>query len=230
LRGLKLTTEPKQTTTTTVDRIMSAAIEVFCEKGYNGASIREIMTKAEVTQPVIYYHFGSKKELYKALVVQSMDMFFEDMQNALINVEHPLERLRIVVQQHFRFQRFQHKHRTLSKFLFGAFFGFPRVVESVHLLEMGYRIVRGVQYELEAMQKQELIQPGDAELMAVSFMGAFQMLKIRNIYEEDFPLTDELADWTISNFIGGVVTPEALIKLKSITPWFENDGKKNKAN
>ena len=44
------------------------ALEVFAAKGYHGASIREIVDAAGAAAPTLYYHFGSKKGLYRHLI------------------------------------------------------------------------------------------------------------------------------------------------------------------
>jgi AcrR family transcriptional regulator len=48
--------------------IAGAAAEVFAERGYNGASIEEIARRSGVTPPVLYDHFASKQELFRALL------------------------------------------------------------------------------------------------------------------------------------------------------------------
>jgi AcrR family transcriptional regulator len=49
-------------------RILKAASRVFAEQGYEGASIRDIVTRADVNQAAINYHFGSKEGLYRAIL------------------------------------------------------------------------------------------------------------------------------------------------------------------
>jgi len=51
--------------------IVQAASEVFADRGYLGASIDRIAEAAGISAPVIYRHFGSKKELYVELLRQS---------------------------------------------------------------------------------------------------------------------------------------------------------------
>jgi AcrR family transcriptional regulator len=49
-------------------RLLEAAAAIFSERGYEGASIEAIAGRAEITKPVVYDHFGSKRELYVALL------------------------------------------------------------------------------------------------------------------------------------------------------------------
>jgi AcrR family transcriptional regulator len=48
--------------------IANAASVLFAERGYRGASIEEIARASGVTPPVVYEHFASKRELYRALL------------------------------------------------------------------------------------------------------------------------------------------------------------------
>lgn len=53
------------------ERILSAARELFLSKGYNGSNLRDIARQAKVSMGGIYHHFGSKEEIYLALLNQT---------------------------------------------------------------------------------------------------------------------------------------------------------------
>ncbi len=48
--------------------ILVAAAEVFSARGFEGATLREIADRADVKQPLVVYHFGSKQGLWEAAV------------------------------------------------------------------------------------------------------------------------------------------------------------------
>lgn len=48
--------------------ILDAAMRVFAQKGYTGGSMRDIATQVGVSEPAIYKHFGSKEDLFLALL------------------------------------------------------------------------------------------------------------------------------------------------------------------
>jgi AcrR family transcriptional regulator len=52
----------------TREKLLTAAIELFGRKGYDGTSIREIADKAQANIAGIAYHFGGKDELYRACI------------------------------------------------------------------------------------------------------------------------------------------------------------------
>lgn len=50
------------------ERLLETATELFAEKGYAGTSVREIVEKAGVSKPVLYYYFKSKEGLFYAIM------------------------------------------------------------------------------------------------------------------------------------------------------------------
>jgi TetR/AcrR family transcriptional regulator len=50
------------------DRILAAAAVEFAEHGFAGARVDRIARRARVNKAMLYYHFGSKQHLYRALL------------------------------------------------------------------------------------------------------------------------------------------------------------------
>ncbi|MEQ8696412.1 MAG: TetR/AcrR family transcriptional regulator [Bauldia litoralis] len=48
--------------------ILDAAIKVFTEKGFDGASIAEIAAASKLPKANIYYYFGTKEAIYRTLI------------------------------------------------------------------------------------------------------------------------------------------------------------------
>lgn len=51
----------------TKDKILEAAIKLYVEKGFSGASISMIAKEAGINQSLIYHHVGSKEDLWMAV-------------------------------------------------------------------------------------------------------------------------------------------------------------------
>ena len=47
------------------ERIMECALDLFYAKGYDAVGVQEIVEKAGITKPTLYYYFGSKLGLLK---------------------------------------------------------------------------------------------------------------------------------------------------------------------
>jgi AcrR family transcriptional regulator len=61
------------------EEILDAALQVFAEHGYQGASTEEIARRAGISQPYVFRLFGTKKELFLAVNArcfrQTLEMF-----------------------------------------------------------------------------------------------------------------------------------------------------------
>lgn len=89
----------------TRDRIVVAAVSAFADKGFRGASTREIAQRAGTNQGLITYHFKSKDELWRA----AADRTFEKLQTSLservatLASDDPRDRSREMVREYVRF-------------------------------------------------------------------------------------------------------------------------------
>lgn len=54
-------------------RLLDAAGEIFSEKGFKAATVREICRVAKANVAAVHYHFGDKEGLYKELLVEAFE-------------------------------------------------------------------------------------------------------------------------------------------------------------
>lgn len=66
----------------TLQNILEAGKREFLEKGFNGASLRNIVKEAGVTTGAFYGYYGTKKDLFHALVDEPAKVFVESFQAA----------------------------------------------------------------------------------------------------------------------------------------------------
>ena len=60
--------------------ILTAARELFSERGYAGTATREIAARAEVSEVLLFRHFKSKAQLFEEAVFEPMDRFIREFQ------------------------------------------------------------------------------------------------------------------------------------------------------
>jgi AcrR family transcriptional regulator len=58
----------------TKERILSAARQEFIEKGYEKAKMEDIARKAGVTKVMLYYHFNSKNNILREILIKTLKM------------------------------------------------------------------------------------------------------------------------------------------------------------
>jgi AcrR family transcriptional regulator len=78
------------------ERIISAATEIFSEKGYKSATIRDICKKADVSVSLVNYHFKNKIALYEEIAVGAVRRAFtaNPMENFVSEDQTPQEKLK----------------------------------------------------------------------------------------------------------------------------------------
>jgi AcrR family transcriptional regulator len=60
--------------------ILAAALRVFSEGSYAGATTAEIAREAGISEPILYRHFGSKKDLYFACLDEAWSGLRDSLQ------------------------------------------------------------------------------------------------------------------------------------------------------
>jgi len=80
-------------------RIMNAASTLFLENGYKGTSIAAIAGRVGVTRGALYWHFGSKADIFAAVLEENFAEFFKRMRGAVTAAE-PDARLHQLIRAH----------------------------------------------------------------------------------------------------------------------------------
>jgi AcrR family transcriptional regulator len=76
------TTSPRQTADERREAVLEAALEEFAARGLDGASTEAIAAAAGISQPYVFRLFGTKKELFKAVVSRCFRETLELFQRA----------------------------------------------------------------------------------------------------------------------------------------------------
>lgn len=75
------------------ERLLSGATELFASKGYAATTVREIVERAGVTKPVLYYYFRSKEGIYLDLMREPFGKFAALVEETLLPADSARERL-----------------------------------------------------------------------------------------------------------------------------------------
>ena len=87
-------TIPSMTRSATKEKIIEAGIELFLEKGYNGAGLQEILRAAKVPKGSFYHFFDSKEAFGREALLHYSQAFKPLLQQYLVDSrDKPLARL-----------------------------------------------------------------------------------------------------------------------------------------
>lgn len=83
-----------------LETILRHAAHVFADKGYEGASIRDISRSSGVSLSGLYYYVESKQQLLYLIQIHAFRTILAKLQRDLAGVADPADRLRILVHNH----------------------------------------------------------------------------------------------------------------------------------
>lgn len=79
------------------EQLLDVAAQLFSEKGYAGATTAQIAKEAGITEPIIYRHFKSKRDLFVALIERTGRQTLEQWETELKDTEDPGARLMKII-------------------------------------------------------------------------------------------------------------------------------------
>jgi len=108
--------QPREAAEKTKKRILKAALKMFAHKGFPDAKLRDIAAKAGASHNLIRHHFGSKDDLWKAVVDDGLRMREARLKQIIDSGQSmdPVELLIELVKSHVLFVA---EHAELAKIL-----------------------------------------------------------------------------------------------------------------
>jgi len=105
------------------ERLMEAGKALFAAKGYAATSVREIVEKAGVTKPVLYYYFRSKEGLFRRIMDDAASIQDGIIANAMEAGGPAFSRITGLFQS---FYRGFAENRDISRMIHNLLFGPPQ--------------------------------------------------------------------------------------------------------
>ncbi|PLY12713.1 MAG: TetR family transcriptional regulator [Sedimenticola sp.] len=185
-------------------RILTAALDLFVERGFHNVSVHDVQKEANVSIGSIYNHFGGKEGIAKALYYHLLNEF-EEMINGVIEEDlSNRERCNKIILQLFEYT--ESRRNIISYMLHAKHREFlpnePPICSSTPFTSMRKIVQQGI----DAGE----IRPGNPWVVAASvFGGAIRMIHLRldGVIKE--PLTqyyDEVIDCIWRGMNPGEVT------------------------
>ena len=88
----------------TAGRIEAAALQVFYERGYSGASIRDISARSGLATASLFHHFSSTEAILESILETAVDVLRVELDEALNGLTDPAQRVstsvRVLVLSH----------------------------------------------------------------------------------------------------------------------------------
>ena len=180
--------------------ILRHAAQVFCEKGYEGASIRDISRSSGISLAGMYYHIKSKQELLYLIQLFTFKTIVARLEKRLKGASDPVEKLRALVQNHLDYFL---RHPVEMKVLTHedeALEGEYRK-EVLEVKRRYYSIALGI---FEEMRKSGIARRMNSRVAVLSLFGMMNWIHTWHRPETD-PQADSLAETIAGMFLHGVM-------------------------
>ncbi|MFZ0137239.1 MAG: TetR/AcrR family transcriptional regulator [Candidatus Sulfotelmatobacter sp.] len=84
-------------------QILTHATDVFCEKGYEGASMRDLSRASGMSLAGLYYYFESKERLLFLIQKHTFTTIVQRLKSRLEGVSDPEQQIRIFILNHLEY-------------------------------------------------------------------------------------------------------------------------------
>ena len=84
-------------------KILAHATEVFYEKGYEGASMRDLARSSGMSLSGLYYYFESKEKLLYLIQKHTFSTIVDNLRERLDEVSDPEQRIRVFILNHLEY-------------------------------------------------------------------------------------------------------------------------------
>jgi AcrR family transcriptional regulator len=160
------------------EKLISAAKEIFAEKGYYNCKVSDIARRAGMSQGSVYWYFPSKEELLKTVLAEGFNRIDAVLTSAVAHPGNAAARLEVLI-DHFTAQVGEGSGFTSLFLSLLGHSGAPLLKQmGFDTAEIGARYHRLMLYILAPAQTEGLICPVDPNFLAVFFFSLFNGFQI----------------------------------------------------
>lgn len=184
----------------TEERLRNSAVKHFSAKGYTATSIRDIISDAGVTRPVLYYYYKNKEDLFTKLVQWEMDQTCAELDVAISNGATFKQKLVSIMSCSFRRAE---ESPEVVQMLLHFFFSPPDANVKLDRSELGQKRFQRVVSVMQNGIDDGAVGGGDASSLALVFSGIMDMHIMAKSRLSDGELTPALAEGLVDLFLLG---------------------------
>ena len=95
--------QPRERFDRRLGEILDHATAVFCDKGYDAASMRDLSRATGMSLAGLYYYFESKEKLLYLIQKHAFETILTSLRRRLEGIVDPEQRLRLLIQNHLEY-------------------------------------------------------------------------------------------------------------------------------
>jgi len=167
------------------ERLLTAAMKMFAERGFENVSIRQIANEADLNSAMISYYFGGKEQLFTAVLSRQAKPLvdFSRQDTSHLSTEEVLSKYITIMKE------IHHEHPSLGEFIVQSFTcktplyaGFAKKMENVFRL-LSQALQRGI---AEGKLRKDL----DVKEATILLVGMANFHFLTQNFRKQFPIAD----------------------------------------
>ena len=179
--------------------ILSASVKEFTEKGYGGARIDAIASRAGVNKRMLYHYFGNKEALYVAVLEGSYTAIRSAEHGLRLSERDPVEAMTDLVLFTWRYYQAHPEFLSLlnTENLHRAKF----LKRSARIFELNSPLIERISQVLQHGVDQGVFRSGTDPVkvyVSIAALGFFYLSNrwtLSTIFRRDFQARDEVESW-----------------------------------
>lgn len=187
----------------TREQIVTAAVELFADKGYHETSMAAIAERAHVGKGTLYWHFQSKDELFKQILTEKGERLFDAIHTLVHQPIPPTEILRELIRIKLNFAA---QEKDLSKILLKSV-QFADQEFMLKLFQKHRSMISEVEMVFQRGIDAGIFREGSAQLMTVATIGMVNGLTSTFFCTEEEVQVDVLVDSLYNMVLHGIRKP-----------------------
>ncbi|HEX2993514.1 MAG TPA: TetR family transcriptional regulator [Anaerolineales bacterium] len=157
----------------TRQNLLATALQVFSRQGYAETRLEDIAAEAKVTRGAIYHHFGSKADLYNAMVTEASGRALEVLQKAISAGGNTLDALKRVFVDLLTYAQDDSRFRAINELVIFKTGSAPELQEGFQRKIAGNRqmvdfFAAKIRAGIEAGEIRSDVNPKDAALTLIA--------------------------------------------------------------
>ena len=187
------------------EQIFMAALQTVIEKGYTGATTRQIAAAADISEVTLFRKYGNKAELVKgAINHMARQMDFRSATRYTGDVEVDL--LRVV-------EMYQGSAKTSGRFFYTIMLEIPRNQELAEIINTPFGLIHGVGDLIARYQREHILKQEPMLHAVAGLLGPLIALNIIHNATDRIPIPP----MDLKRHVGQFLSGRRLQKLKTMT-------------
>jgi len=179
--------------------IFEAAIKIFSNSGYDGATMDDIALSAGVAKGTLYYHFKSKEEIFRYIITEGMNVIKESIEEETEREEDPLDKLKTLCKAQISLV---YENRDFFKVIMSQLWG--QELRHFQIRDLIEAYIFNIEKHLKAAMEKGVIKTSETSFMAYTIFGTLCSAAVYELINKENTEVEEVTEKLMNYILKGI--------------------------